>query len=396
MDVGDKPSFAKPAERRKRNVAPVEQIRVASFRLERESRNDLGRLPASLVPFEDVRVTLPSLHRHLVASLLLVGVVGCAPKDEIRVYKADSEPAYNEIRKPVTLLAVIVPQTERMNWVFKVAGPEAEIAAQRDAILEFFKTVQFVKDDPKNDDDEPALVWQLPKTWIERPGDKKIRYKSISIPGKGDPLDLSVSLFDKRGGRILPNVNRWRKQIYRNEISERELPLITKTLPMAGVEATVVEMKGFEITQPEEREPFEYKLPEGWKKGTKVPFGLLSFRVEDGQKRATVSVTAAGGTLEDNLNRWREQVQLPKLDKDELLKTTKTLKIAGQDAVYVDYAGPADKDAKKEPSRILGAIVRLQDAQLFVKMTGPVDLVEREKANFERFATSLALTKEDK
>jgi len=34
----------------------------------------------------------------------------------------------------VTLLAVIVPQSDRINWVFKIDGPPEEIAAQRAAI----------------------------------------------------------------------------------------------------------------------------------------------------------------------------------------------------------------------------------------------------------------------
>jgi len=52
-------------------------------------------------------------------------------------------------------------------------------------------------------------------------------------------------MLDRRGGRILPNVNRWRNQINRNFISEKELPLVTSKFPMAGVDATLIEMKGF-------------------------------------------------------------------------------------------------------------------------------------------------------
>jgi hypothetical protein len=191
----------------------------------------------------------------------------------------------------------------------------------------------------------------------------------------------------------LPNVNRWREQVNRNPISEKELPWITKKFPMAGVEATLVEVKGLKAEEPEEREPFQYVVPAGWQKTKKAAFAVLSFKVEQGAKRVAISVSPAGGALDDNLNRWRKQLQLPPLEKAALLKEAKSLKIAGQDAVYVDYAAPAGNDLGQD--RILGAVVQFNGAQLFLKMSGAADLVEREKANFERFATSLAPRPQD-
>jgi len=52
------------------------------------------------------------------------------------------------------------------------------------------------------------------------------------------------------------------------------------------------------------------------------------------------------------LNRWREQMSLPPQEKDELLKAAKSLKVAGQEAHYVDYATPAGKELKGESQRI--------------------------------------------
>jgi len=53
--------------------------------------------------------------------MMLIGAAGCAPKDEIQVYSR-CRPPYNEVRKQVTLLAVIVPQSDRINWVFRSTG----------------------------------------------------------------------------------------------------------------------------------------------------------------------------------------------------------------------------------------------------------------------------------
>jgi hypothetical protein len=334
-------------------------------------------------------VTSLRLLRVCIANVVFVGLIGCAPKDEIRVYEADSEPPYNVIRKPVTLLAAIVPQSDRVSWVFKVTGPEEAMADTREATLAFLKTVEFPKGKAKRgaDDDGPEVLWKLPPGWTDAEGGGDFRHKTISIPTKGESLELTVSKMPPGGGRILPNVNRWRDQMNRNPISEKELPLITKKYAMAGTEATLVEVKGYKLYQPEEREPFQYTLPAGWQKANKAAFAVLSFKVEQGQKRASISVSPAGGAIDDNLNRWRKQVQLPPLDKNALLKEAKSLKIAGQDAVYVDYTSPGGKELGQD--RILGAILQLDGNQLFIKMSGATDLLEREKANFERFATSL-------
>jgi len=327
-----------------------------------------------------------------IASLWIFTVLGCAPKEEIRVYEAASDPPDNSIRKPVTLLAALAPQTKRINWVFKVTGPTEAIAETRGAILEFFKTVEFpkvyAKKVPVQDHDEPALLWTLPASWTEKEKGGDFRYKTVTIPTKVGPLELTVSNLPGSSGKLLTNVNRWRGQVHRNAISEKELPLTTNKIRIAGVDATLVEINGFQFFVPEDPEPFQYVAPPEWLKSKKTAVSLLIFKIiEDFDEQAVVTVTPAGGTVEANLNRWREQVKLPAQDKHTLLKEAKSLKIAGQDAVYVDYTAPAGKDL--DTRRILGAIVHLQGNQLFVKMTGPADLVERQKTNFEQFSTSL-------
>jgi len=146
--------------------------------------------------------------------------------------------------------------------------------------------------------DGPDLTWRLPATWTERNGGGEggLRYKSVTIPAKGQPLDLSVSMLDRRGGRICPTS-------IAGEIKSSQLYFGKRTaardqqISMAGVDATLIEMKGFKIPVPVEREPFEYTLPDVGEI-QKTPFSLLSFRSEDGLKFATISVSEVGGTLE--------------------------------------------------------------------------------------------------
>jgi hypothetical protein len=104
--------------------------------------------------------------------------------------------------------------------------------------------------------------------------------------------------------------------------------------------------------------------------------------VTDGSSRAEVTITGlpggAGGKVA-NILRWRDQVGLPPAKEADILKDVQRIKAAGVDADYVDLVGK---------SRILGVILPLGQVTWFVKMTGPPDLVGREKTNFERFIRS--------
>ena len=101
-----------------------------------------------------------------------------------------------------------------------------------------------------------------------------------------------------------------------------------------------------------------------------------------------LSVTAfpgdVGGELA-NLNRWRGQLQLPPLAEADVAGAVTRLSPNGLSVTLVDFAGgPADK-----PVRMLGAIVPHGGATWFFKLTGPVDLVAKEKPAFLAFVQTL-------
>ena len=101
-----------------------------------------------------------------------------------------------------------------------------------------------------------------------------------------------------------------------------------------------------------------------------------------------LSVTAfpgdVGGELA-NLNRWRGQLQLPPLAEADVAGAVTRLSPNGLSVTVVDFSGgPAGK-----PTRMLGAIVPYGGATWFFKLTGPVDLVAKEKTAFLNFVQSL-------
>src|SRR5262249_46546523 len=124
--------------------------------------------------------------------------------------------------------------------------------------------------------------------------------------------------------------------------------------------------------------PFKYEVPAGWVKKAPGQFAAEAYTVAD---KISVTLTPAGGDLHANINRWREQVGLPKASDAELKNSIKELPIAGIKNHYVDLANP-------KGNRTLGVIIPTEGATWFIKATGPHDLVGEHKNAFETFVKS--------
>ncbi len=108
----------------------------------------------------------------------------------------------------------------------------------------------------------------------------------------------------------------------------------------------------------------------------------------DGGATADLSVTAfpgnVGGDLA-NVNRWRGQIQLPPLAASELGTATTHVDSNDLHLTVADFTG----GTAAAPQRVLGAIVPVGDATWFFKLSGPADLVGREKAAFAAFLKTI-------
>lgn len=138
--------------------------------------------------------------------------------------------------------------------------------------------------------------------------------------------------------------------------------------------------------------PLAYELPEGWKKEATSQFRTLNFSFgEDGE----CYVSRAGGGLEANLNRWREQMGLEAASLEDFQALPKR-KLFGMEATYAeldgDFKGVGAAESKPN-YRMVGLVLALPDVSFFVKMTGPKELVIANEGNFSKFCESLKLTK---
>jgi hypothetical protein len=345
---------------------------------------------------------------------LPVVAVGCAQEEEVNSYNVD----YPN-REKLRLLTAIVPDAE-MTWVFKLLGPEAAVAAQKEAFDDFVGSIRLKdKGNPK---------WTVPAGWKEEGGDGKMRFKTFRIDAGARAMEVAVTLLPKltqpgdaiepgKRNSILDNVNRWRGQMSLPEIGAPDLDKAVQKKTVDGREVTFFDVSapgtyrvpvrnldggnphadGALVKAPpmfggDRNLPFTFKEPADWRPKRPLPqFSIAAFEVIEGNQRATVTVSQAGGDAVGNANRWREQVGLKKLPRAEMMKDLQPLKVAGMDAWYLDVANP---NAPQPNNRILGVMVPTDQTTWFIKMAGPDALVGAQKTNFETFVKSFKLAQE--
>lgn len=153
---------------------------------------------------------------------------------------------------------------------------------------------------------------------------------------------------------------------------------------------------------------FELTAPESWeRKQPKVNIIEYEYEVpaSTGDERpARLTVMGAGGSVEDNVNRWYGQFRQP--DQSETSNTAKVeqKKVAGQEVTVVDISGTyLDKPGgpfaggqtiERENYRMLAAIVETtkngkKTGNYFIKLIGPKQTIADNKKAFDKMIASL-------
>lgn len=311
---------------------------------------------------------------------------------------------------------------------YKVAvEPEAEAQPKQDA---------GARDHAEHSD---SVTWRALPGWkAEEAG--KFLSAAYTVPELGR---LTVSKLGGDGGGLAANVNRWRGQVGMQPLPEDEvrgqpLPVIGSNREMLlfnlnpdeapadteGVFVAVLPLGSetwyFKLTGPsaklrenggtvfmdflsdvriageQQAAPpskgapmINVIAPAGWEKSQGSSMRVASFEIkgEDGTTAdvSVIPLPGDSGSVLDNVNRWRGQVQLPPL--------------AGADdpAIGVEMDGEAGKlfvthmvsaeavlDGKK--AAISTAILKTDDITWFFKITGEAALVEANREKFENFA----------
>jgi len=142
--------------------------------------------------------------------------------------------------------------------------------------------------------------------------------------------------------------------------------------------------------------PFRWVTPPGWVEVAGSSMRALSFKLgASGQGECfLVALPGRAGGTAANVNRWRKQMGQSEYSPDEIAELPK-MEFFGAGATRVDitgsFAGMGSQDDAKDGFRMLGAIKATEQFTLFVKMTGPADLVAANETQFDAFCASLGI-----
>lgn len=128
-------------------------------------------------------------------------------------------------------------------------------------------------------------------------------------------------------------------------------------------------------------EPLTYDIPAEWTESVPGMFQFALFTSGEGDDAAEVSISNAGGTLDLNVNRWRNQIGLPPVSMAEMNESLEETEVGGKPAVRIQIDG--------SEKSIRGVIVPGGEGNWFFKLTGPAELVGQETERFDAFVESV-------
>jgi hypothetical protein len=323
----------------------------------------------------DATYRRPSAVRPILCVIGLLALAGC---QDAKITHS-IVPRASEAEK-TRLLGVIYPRGDQ-TWFFKLTGPESAVNDVTETFNIFMNSVRFT------DKADAPVIWTLPEGWKEEKGPKP-RYATFHLGPKEKPIELSVSMLGKEAAAVLPNVNRWRGQLGLPPVDEAGLAALTKEIKINGEPGVQVDMTGAAGAAKKiaAKRSFIYQKPDDWLEVPHPELGQVPrealFQVGDGGETAEVSVTTLGGRgdLMANVARWAGQIGAPEVAPEQMDKFPK-IAVAGRESPFIDLTG--------KKGRILGTVVSVGDKTWFFKMTGPSELVEKHKAEFEEFLKSV-------
>jgi len=289
---------------------------------------------------------------------------------------------------------------------------------------------------------QPMLSWALPSDWRQT-ANGPMSLANFSITGAaGEEAEVSITPLTKLGGREVEVVNMFREQVSLEPLSREEAERQFESVTVAGEPGRLFQIDGttksgtnktpariltalvhradgtwfyklagdpllvdhqkpaflgfmrtLRILESSESAAsdtsqappkFNWRMPSHW---TELPAGRMQvakFSVPNRNgAKAEVSVSRfpsdTGGTLA-NVNRWREQLGLAKIQENELSSVISVLDSATPGAQLVDLS--------HENRQLVGAIVPRAGIYWFYKLVGDASAVAPERAAFIRFAQS--------
>lgn len=348
-------------------------------------------------------------------SLIVVSLLACDNKSEIKVYRVSKAPLEEAGPEQPSAMPANAPSPS-------MPGGMAPVASTASA--------------------------PTPPNWEPQPL-SQMRQASFLVKGdKGAVADISFVSLGASADNVLENVNRWLSQLDQSPITEEKLNQIAQRLTTSIGEVTIVDLAGLpknadstkdgrivaamtttgnstlffkmrgnaELVESQKGEfskwvaavcdaqggskspvtasampprdsstpKIKWKTPEGWSEVPPSSMRYASFSAGANNGKVDISVVTfpgEGGSDADNVNRWRQQIGLPPMSPAAVASQVAPLKIADMAFSTVDIAGAN--------ARTVAAWIRSDGRVWFFKATGPNAVVEKEKPNFVKFVESV-------
>jgi hypothetical protein len=281
------------------------------------------------------------------------------------------------------LLAAVIPDGKRA-WIIDITGMGERVDLARESFLTFINSITLVPEP----DGGTKLEWKLPDgfTVIGEFGQPTIAIAR----GENSVLLTIAPLGEARADTPETLVDYWAKSLNAGELSAKERGNCIKEITVSGRKAWLIEIKGKELESPRGA-VLAYKTPKNWKLQPPGEFRKVAFDISRAGDQDDMSVCTlpAADNLALNINRWRQQIELPGQDEKTAVGETKPVTIDNQKGRLVDLHNP---DAGK---RILAAVVKQGGMNWYFKMMGESELVESERENFQSFLKSVRFPNEE-
>ncbi len=292
-------------------------------------------------------------------------------------------------------------------------------------------------------EDRDWIHWTKPEQWTERAPTAFRKGNYVFEDESGGKVEITVSSFPGDVGGTLANVNRWRGQAGLSPISQGELAAALSDLTIDGHRGQIVDIlpededpqaarivavifiyRGeswfFKMSGPQSIVAFQKPLfdsfidslkftdanatnsqkaessesqplvlafdtPEGWTESSGSSFRIASFQIElEGFDPGDFSITRfpgdAGGVFA-NVNRWRQQIGLPKWSESQVDANAKPVAEDLQFSFF-DLAPRTEEEKEKVEERILAAVMEHDGQSFFFKLRGEIFLVETQLNKF--------------
>lgn len=164
----------------------------------------------------------------------------------------------------------------------------------------------------------------------------------------------------------------------------RETRVSSETMPGAGGTAESANLP-----------PYRWEAPESWEPHPLTQFRIGSYRpYGERHDLVDISVTTFPGSGGDdlaNVNRWRDQLELPHLTSQQLMEERQELPSGVGNLAFYDFTSERNLEANGQQRRRLGAAIyrdEVSNISWFFRISGADQAVETEMTDFKRLVAS--------